>query len=115
MVNSTTDSPALVEALAEIDRALADNIERSTEIRSRVKEFHDRLLAGASVSELVLAEEEPRTVALLTENMANLEDVGSTFRVRLAKSLRAEGMTIAAVAELFGVTRQRISALLRQG
>lgn len=114
-MTSATDAASLVRALADIDRALADNIERSAEIRSRVREFRARIEAGATVSELVLAETEPRTVALLTENMANLEDVGSAFRVRLAKSLRAEGMTIASVAELFGVTRQRISALLRQG
>lgn len=114
VVPSATTTAPLVQALADIDRALADNIERSTVIRARVQEFRDCLEAGAAISDLVLAEVEPRTVALLSENMAILEDVGSAFRVRLAKSLRAEGMTIAAVAELFGVTRQRISALLRQ-
>lgn len=114
VVTPATKTASLVKALADIDSALADNIDRSTVIRARVQEFRERIEAGATISELVLAEVEPRTVALLSENLASLEVVGSAFRVRLAKSLRSEGMTIAAVAELFGVTRQRISALLRQ-
>ncbi len=108
-------SGSLLRALADIEQALAENIRRNTEIRKRVQHFRTSLEAGANIRDLVQAEVEPRTVALLTENLIILENVGSAFRYRLAKSLRDEGMTIAAIAELFGVTRQRISALLRQG
>lgn len=104
-----------MRSLSAIEKALADNIERSTEIQLRVGHFRQRLEAGATVGELVFAEVEPRTVSLLSENMSILEGVGSAFRLQLAQSLRDEGMTIAAIADLFGVTRQRISALLRQG
>ena len=60
------------------------------------------------------AEESPRTVELLSANMSVLETVGADFRARLAHELRREGLTIESVADLFGVTRQRVSALLRQ-
>jgi transcriptional regulator len=46
--------------------------------------------------------------------MANLETAGAEFRAAEALALRAEGLTIEAIADLFGVTRQRISALLEQ-
>lgn len=104
-----------MRSLGEIEAALADNIDRSTEIRRRVLQFQAQLEEGATIDDLVQAEDEPRTVAMLTENMAILDGVGSSFRFSLAHSLRDEGMTIAAIADLFGVTRQRISALLRQG
>ena len=53
-------------------------------------------------------------VELITTNMATLETAGAEFRAAEALALRAEGLTIGAIAELFGVTRQRISALLKQ-
>ena len=107
-------STALIDALGDLEQALADNIDRSSEIRNRVLYFRAQLASGATIDDLVRAEQEPRTVEMLTANMAILDGVGSTFRLSLAQALRDEGMTIAAIAELFGVTRQRISALLRQ-
>ena len=46
--------------------------------------------------------------------MASPETVGSELRASLILPLRDEGLTIEAIAGLFGVTRQRISALLKQ-
>lgn len=109
-----TDRDRLLEALTGIEAALADNVERSLEIQKRVQHFHERLNRGGSIEELIGEEPAPRTVEMLTTNMAVLETVGSEFRANLAHALRAEGLTIEAIASLFGVTRQRISALLRQ-
>jgi len=104
------DSP-----LDMIDLALTDNIARSHEIQRRVRLLKSQLANGTSLEDLVNAEESPRTVELISANLAILEGVGSDFRLSLAQALRREGLTIEAVAALFGVTRQRISALLRQG
>lgn len=109
-----TDRDRLLEALTGIEAALADNVERSLEIQRRVLRFHEQLNQGGSVEELINEEPTPRTVEMLTTNMAVLETVGSDFRANLAHALRDEGLTIEAIAKLFGVTRQRISALLRQ-
>lgn len=104
----------LLRALDDLDRAIADNVTRSEEIRKRVRHLHERVAAGERVADLIQAEDQPRTVEMLTENIDTLHGIGSRLRAAQARALRDEGLTIAAIAELFGVTRQRVSALLRQ-
>ena len=104
----------LLAALAEIEVAVADNLERTRELQRRARVLRGRLAAGDSIVELVDAERSPRMVELVSSNMAALETAGSEFRAAEALALRAEGLTIEAIAGLFGVTRQRISALLKQ-
>lgn len=104
----------LSAALTEIERAAAENVERSLEIQRRVRWFHQQIDDGVPIGSVVEAEHSPRVVELITANMATLDNVGSSFRASLALALRDDGLTIEAIAELFGVTRQRISALLRQ-
>jgi hypothetical protein len=104
----------LLTALDDVDAAIADNIRRGQEIRDRVGWFRDQLRAGTSAHDLVAEEAAPRTVEMLTANSNVLDTAGAAFRVRLAQALREDGLTIEAIADLFGVTRQRISALLRQ-
>ncbi len=64
--------------------------------------------------EAVQDEDCPPLVELVTQNMDRLHTVGAHYRAAQAHALRQEGLTMAAIAELFGLTRQRISALLRQ-
>ncbi len=104
----------LIAALVEIEAGAAENVERSREIQRRVKFLRKRLQAGGDLVELVECEEPPRVVELISSNMAVLETAGSELRAAQALALRSEGLTIEAIADLFGVTRQRISALLRQ-
>lgn len=104
----------LVTALDELDTALADNVARCREIQKRVRHLRRRIDAGDSFTALVQAEDQPRTVEMITENIDTLHGIGSRLRAAQAQALRDEGLTIAAIAGLFGVTRQRVSALLRQ-
>lgn len=104
----------LIDALADLEAAASDNLERSRQIQRRAHHLRTRLQAGADVTRLVEAESSPRMVELLTTNMTTLETAGAEFRAAEAMALRAEGLTIEAIASLFGVTRQRISALLKQ-
>jgi predicted transcriptional regulator len=60
-------------------------------------------------------EERPLVVELLTHTLNDLSDAGSNFRRIEARELYSEGLTMAKIAELFGVSRQRIAALLRPG
>ena len=110
-----TDSVArLSHALTEIWEATEANVNRNREIQRRVKWYVREIDKGASIEELINREDSPRIVELLTMNAASLGEVGSGFRASLALALRSEGLTIEVIANLFGVTRQRISALLRQ-
>ncbi len=100
--------------LGEIREVAEANVNRSREIQRRVTWYVREIEKGASIQELVNREDSPRIVELLTLNAAALAEVGSGFRASLALALRSEGLTIEVIADLFGVTRQRISALLRQ-
>ncbi len=104
----------LITALEYLEAAAHDNLERSRRLQRRARTLRTQLEAGGSLASLVEAEEPPRMVELLTTNMTTLETAGAEFRAAEAIALRAEGLTIEAIAALFGVTRQRISALLRQ-
>ncbi|MBT8239843.1 MAG: helix-turn-helix domain-containing protein, partial [Acidimicrobiia bacterium] len=104
----------LVEALQVMEEAAASNAERSQEVRRRARRLRKKLEGGQAPTDVVQDEDRPRTVELLSANMETLETAGAELRAAQALALRADGMTIAAIAELFGVTRQRISALLRQ-
>ena len=104
----------LLAALHEIERAAAENAERSRVVERRAEELRRGLDEGSSLTELVESSDSPLIVELLSTNMATLETAGAELRVAQAQALRSEGLTIVQIANLFGVTRQRISALLRQ-
>jgi transcriptional regulator len=104
----------LVAALAAMEEAACANVERSREVQRRAKRLRRHLMADGDLVEAVEDEDQPRMVELLTANMVTLESVGAELRAAQALALRDEGLTIAAIADLFGVSRQRISALLRQ-
>lgn len=104
----------LLATLTDIEVAARDNLQRSRELQRRAHKLRRQLQAGEDLVDLVEAEETPRMVELISTNMATLETAGAEFRAAEALALRARGLTIGAVAELFGVTRQRISALLKQ-
>lgn len=104
----------LAAALDAIEEAASENAERSVEIQARARNLRSGLEAGEALIDMVRDEPRPAIVELLTTNMTTLETAGAQLRAAQALALRAEGLTIEAIAELFGVTRQRISALLRQ-
>ena len=75
---------------------------------------HRRVRAdGKSYSEIVPTEERPLIVEMLSDNLERLADVGSKLRRAEAQALYNEGMTMAQIADLFGVSRQRIAVLVR--
>ncbi len=114
MVAKDESVERLVAALVDIEAGAAENVDRSREIQRRAKFLRKRLEAGGDLIELVQNEAPPRVVELITANMATLETAGAELRAAEALALRAQGLTIEAIAELFGVSRQRISALLKQ-
>ena len=104
----------LLAALGDVEETAQANADRSRALQRRARELGRRLRAGDNIVDLVTREKPPRMVELLSSNMATLETAGAEFRAAEALALRAEGLTIEAIAGLFGVTRQRISALLKQ-
>lgn len=114
MAPKPTARDELLAALDAMETAARENAARSKEIQARAKRMRAGIAKGTPVAELLSTATGPLSVELVSRNLMTLQDVGSQLRYALAKALRDEGLTIQAIGDYFGVTRQRISALLRQ-
>lgn len=83
-------------------------------IREQAAQIRASRLAGLSFREIVEQENRPLIVEVLTGATSGFEAAGTRFRQAKAAALRREGMTLEAIGALFGLTRQRISRLLRE-
>jgi DNA-binding transcriptional regulator LsrR (DeoR family) len=67
-----------------------------------------------SYTQIVELARSPLLVQLITESRQTLDGCGARVRRAEALALHEEGMTMEQIAGRFGVTRQRVSALLRE-
>ena len=113
----TTDetSDDFLEALSALEEVLADNGRRAGLIKKRIAQLRRLRARDVPYAELVIDQDGPLIVHLLTESSSALDSCGANVRRAEAKALYAEGMTMEQIAQSFGVTRQRVSALLRKG
>jgi predicted transcriptional regulator len=107
------DTDEVMDALDGLIEAIERNIERNRLILRRAKEIKRSRARGLGYREIASVESKPLIVELITENLGRLTAAGTRFRRAEAAALYAEGATMEQIAELFGVTRQRVSALLR--
>ena len=101
------------KALRDLERALDANARRMAQIKRRIAEIRRQRSAGRSYREIVEAAKGDLSVQLITEATQALDEFGARVRRTEALALYGEGMTMEEIAEKFGVTRQRVSALLR--
>jgi hypothetical protein len=104
---------AATSALTDLVTAMDDCILKLQSTRDRALELLAARAEGTSWLDIVAAESRPLVVETVSTVMATLARAGSAFRREEAHALRAEQVSINRIAALFGVTRQRISALLR--
>jgi len=102
------------KALLDLDRVLDVNLEHITVIKRRIAEIERQRSDGLSYTEIVEGASGPLLVQLITESRQALDGFGGRVRRAEALALHQEGMTMEAIAERFGITRQRVSALLRE-
>ena len=100
-------------ALGDLERTLNANAQRMAQIKRRIAEIRRQRSAGRSYREIVEATKGDLLVRLSTEATQALDEFGARVRRREALALYGEGMTMEEIAKKFGVTRQRVSALLR--
>jgi DNA-directed RNA polymerase specialized sigma subunit len=100
-------------ALRDLEHALDANARRMAQIRRRIAAIRRQRSAGRSYREIVEATKGDLSVQLITEATQALDEFGARVRRAEARALYGEGMTMEEIAERFGVTRQRVSALLR--
>ncbi|MHA6619204.1 hypothetical protein [Pseudonocardia sp. DLS-67] len=74
----------------------------------------DKRRSGRSWSDITTSAPNPMITEILTHALEDLGEVGSRYRHEKAVALRREGLSTRSIGELFGVSRQRVSTLLRQ-
>ncbi|MCW2635085.1 MAG: hypothetical protein JWQ99_1452 [Blastococcus sp.] len=112
-LSPTTEGPAaraLLDLIAELDRCLGE----LSETRSRADDLLREHRSGRPWLAIVTAETRPLVVERISTVLAGLATAGHAWRREQALALQAEQVSINRIAALFGVTRQRISALLRE-
>ena len=110
------DSGEPDETLAALQRlvAVAEHVTASLAlVAERARFIADRRAEGLPYGEIIPLEQRPLVVELTAEAMQRLAEASSEFRRAEARALYAEGHTMDAIAAMFGVTRQRVSSLLR--
>jgi len=108
------DQDAFLQALDDLDRALDEGLEMTARMKLRIEEVRAALGEGRTLREIVPHEETPLLVQLVTRSTNLLHTYGNQARRTEARALHREGMTMDQIARLFGVSRQRVSALLRE-
>ncbi len=100
---------ALEELIAAMDAAVAE-LGRA---RARAGKLTRERRAGRPWLDIVSGEERPLVVESVSTVLSTLATAGHAWRREQASALQREHVSINRIAALFGVTRQRISALLR--
>jgi hypothetical protein len=102
------------QALRGLDVALATTIEDLSSARARLADLERQRADRHSGREIAEWQPRPQAVEVISHALDRLAMAGSAFRRAQADALHREGMSMERVAGLFGVTRQRVSALLRE-
>lgn len=100
-------------ALEELGRQLEVTIHDLRAAGKRVDELLSLRAAGQSWSDIVSNEERPLIVERITRAIDDLGAVGGRFRREEALALHRENVSINRISQLFGVSRQRASVLVR--
>ena len=104
------DAIRALSALREELDACAAQLEQAGK---RAEKLLQARRAGLTWTEIVAAEERPLIVEQISSVLSTLSTAGAAWRREQAAALQAEHVSINRIAAMFGVTRQRISALLR--
>jgi hypothetical protein len=106
------DDPA-VQALGELSTQIRQSIAQLQAADDRLAHLAELRATGRSWLDIVSNEDRPLVVETITRVLEELGETGSRFRREEALALKRENVSTYRIGELFGVTRQRISALLR--
>jgi len=109
-------TPANGSATAALE-ALVSELEtcigRLQHAHRRAQHLLEQRRQGMAWFDIVTDENRPLIVESISSVLASLTSAGHVFRREQARALHDENVSINRIANLFGVSRQRISALLR--
>jgi hypothetical protein len=103
----------VLETLEDLTACLEETVTRCTAAIDRARDLRSKRREGMNYQDILSVDDRPLLVELMSATLADLQQSGHKFRSAEARALYDEGMTMTRIAELFGVSHQRISALLR--
>ena len=112
-MNLTSEHDEFLRALRDLERGLDQVAEAVDDMRQRIRFLESAADAGHKLRDSVPMEHSPMLVQLLTQTTELLQSYGNRVRTTEAQALYSEGLTMDEIARLFGVSRQRVSTLLR--
>ncbi len=111
----TAQSDEVLAALDGLLDALRDSTSRTQEATRRAQSIRRLRSKGQSYREILGHTERALLLQTTREHLDRLLQASGRLRRAQVRALYAEGMTMEQIARLFGVTRQRVSGLLRDG
>lgn len=105
----------MLEALDALLAVLRASTRRNQAATRRAQAIRRLRRHGRPYREILGRDERALILQVTRENVDGLLQASSRLRRAEARALYAEGMTMEEIAALFGVTRQRVSVLLRDG
>jgi hypothetical protein len=102
------------DTLDDLRRCLEASMAELTAASERVAELQELRAAGNPWIDIVIAEERPLVVERITHVLDELGEAGGRFRRAEALALQQEGVSLNRIGQLFGVSRQRASVLVKE-
>ena len=111
--DSTPSDQAMARALDDVADAADVTALDQQRLARRARSMSRQRRFGSSWVQILERERQPGLIALMDRSARRLQEVSGRFRPVLGRALVAEGLSTRQIARMFGVTRQRISAMLR--
>jgi hypothetical protein len=108
----TGEDPVVV-ALAALSDVAASSADDLMSLNENLAALRNHRVRGRSWHRIISDSDSPNPLPNLTTIATNFARASGAFRRALAVGLRKEGMQVSEIAALFGVSRQRVSALIR--
>jgi hypothetical protein len=101
---------AALTALSDVAASSADDL---ISLNENLAALRNHRIRGRSWHRIISEVDPPNPLPSLATIATNFGRASGSFRRALAVGLRKEGMQVTEIAALFGVSRQRVSALIR--
>jgi len=114
VVDAPAGADPTIEALDALCGALEEIGESHEVLVRKVQALHEARLSGSPWHEILAAEDGPPAMQLVSQLLAQISGASGVLRKVLVEALRDEGVSLPAIAKMFGVSHQRVSNLLRR-